>query len=598
MSDAKRLPTREEIAQEFKWKTEKIYKDTDAWEADFKKLKTMAVNIKKYEGKLSNPESLLEYFQVSEEVERIAEKLMVYSHLKSDEDTGNTQYQGLKNKINSYLAELSSLEAFFVPEVLSLPEEYIQEAMTKVPELKLYDFLLKDILKSKEHILSQKEEELLASVSDNLQAPSNIFNMLTNADITFPVITDEKGEKIELTEGNYQNFIKSRDRRVRKEAFEALFGTYEQYSNTIGTSLSASIKNFIFKAKVRKYKSSLEASLKPNNIPVEVYENALETIEKHIPLLHRYVEIKKKLLGVEEMHMYDLYVPLTDSPQDNIEFSEGVEIIKTALQPLGEEYLSIFQEGIDSGWIDVYENKGKRGGAYSFGTYDAMPYVLLNYNNTLNDVSTLAHEMGHSLHSYYSTKEQPYVYAHYTLFCAEVASTTNEILLIHHLIEKEDDPKKKFYLINQELEQIRTTVFRQLMFAEFEKRTHEALEEGQPLTAKEFSELWKEINIKYFGSDMVVDKEINIEWARIPHFYRDFYVYQYATGYAAASAFASSIPNGGETALSEYKKFLKSGGSAYPIEILKNSGVDMETSMPLEATMARFKELLDMIENL
>lgn len=598
MEIAKKLPTRDEIGEEYKWRTDKIYSDNEKWEESFKKLKKEGEELKKYAGLLHKPESLLAYLKESEKVERLAESLMLYGRLKSDEDTSNTIYQGLQNRINSYLSELASINAFFVPEILSLEDGYIDEAINEQPELKMYTFFLEDILRSKEHILSQKEEELLASVSDNLRAPHNIFNMLTNADITFPEITDENGEKVQLTEGNYQSFIKSKDRRVRKDAFLALFETYGKYRNTLGTSLSASMKNFVFKAKVRNYKNALEASLKPNNIPVEVYENALKTINDNLPLLHRYVRIKKKLLNVDEMHMYDLYAPLIDVPKEKVEFKEGVELVKTALKPLGEEYLQIFQEGIDSGWIDVYENKGKRGGAYSFGTYDNMPYVLLNYNNTLNDVSTLAHEMGHSLHSYYSKKNQPYIYYNYTLFCAEVASTTNEIILIHHLIEKEQDKNKKLSLINQELEQIRTTVFRQLMFAEFEKKTHEAIEEGKSLTAQEFSELWHEINVRYFGEDMVVDEEVDMEWARIPHFYRDYYVYQYATGYSAASAFASSILKGGEKALEEYKKFLKSGGSAYPIDILKNSGVDMKASAPLLATMDRFKELLDLLEEL
>ncbi|WP_040212270.1 oligoendopeptidase F [Clostridium polynesiense] len=598
MSETKKLPKRTEISDKYKWKVEKIYKDIDEWEKDFKALKENAAILPGYQGKLNNPSELLSFLQESEKVDRLAETLMVYAHLKSDEDTSNTTYQGLKNKIDSYLAELASLSAFFVPEVLSLPEDYPERAMEEVQQLKLYDFFLKDIFKSKPHILSKPEEEILASISDNLQAPHNIFNMLTNADMTFPTIVDEKGEKVELTEGNYNSFIKSKDRRVRKEAFKGLFETYEKYNNTLGTSLSSSMKNFIFQAKTRKYSSALEASLKPNNIPLEVYDNALETINNNVDLLHRYVKIKKQLLGLEEMHIYDLYVPLIDIPKEEIPFEQGVELVKTALKPLGKEYIDIFSDGIEKGWIDVFENKGKRGGAYSWGTYDTMPYVLLNYNETLNDVSTLAHEMGHSIHSFYSKKEQPYIYSQYTLFCAEVASTTNEILLIHYLIDNEKDSRRKLFLINQELEQIRTTVFRQLMFAEFEKITHELLEEGNPLTAKEYSSIWHDINVKFFGEDIVVDKEIDMEWARIPHFYRDFYVYQYATGYAAASAFANSILTDSERGVKEYKKFLKSGGKDYPINILKDSGVDMTTPAPLEATLERFKSLLDMLENI
>jgi len=439
-------------------------------------------------------------------------------------------------------------------------------------------------------------EELLASASDCLDAPSAIHNMLTNADMTFGKIKDEEGNEVELTEGNYSSFIRSKDRNVRKAAFEKLFSEYEKFKNTLATSLTASIKTFNFNSKVRKYESALEASLQPNNIPLDVYKNAVKVMNDNVSSLHRYVKIKKELLNLDEIHMYDLYVPIIETQKEKVEFNDGVKIVLEALKPLGEEYLDIFKGGINDGWIDIYENKGKRGGAYSWGGYDTMPYVLLNYNNELEDVSTLAHEMGHSIHSYYSRKEQPYHYAGYTLFCAEVASTTNEKLLIHHLIEKENDEKKKLSLINTELEQIRTTVFRQLMFAEFELYTHESLEKGIPLTSEDYSKAWHELNVKYFGPEMIVDENIDIEWARIPHFYSDFYVYQYATGYAAASAFANAILEGKVNAVEKYKGFLKSGGSDYPIEILKKAGVDMTTKEPLEATIKRFNELLDMIE--
>jgi oligoendopeptidase F len=439
-------------------------------------------------------------------------------------------------------------------------------------------------------------EELLAAASDCLDAPAAIHNILTNADMTFGKIKDEEGKEVELTEGNYSSFIKSKNKVVRKDAFLKLFGEYDKLKNTLATSLTASIKTYNFSSRVRKYNSALESSLNPNNIPVEVYKNAVKVINDNLDSLHRYVKIKKKLLGLEEIHMYDLYVPVIELPKEKIEFNAGVDIVLEALKPLGKEYLEIFNSGINDGWIDIYENKGKKGGAYSWGAYDTMPYVLLNYNNELNDVSTLAHEMGHSIHSYYSRKEQAYYYANYTLFCAEVASTTNESLLIHYLIEKEKDEKKKLYLINQELEQIRTTVFRQLMFAEFELYTHETLEQGMPLTAEDYNKVWHDLNVKYFGNEMIVDKEIDVEWSRIPHFYSDFYVYQYATGYAAASAFSKSILEGKENAVEKYKGFLKAGGSDYPINILKNAGVDMTTNGPIEATIKRFNELLDMIE--
>ncbi|WP_294188321.1 oligoendopeptidase F [uncultured Clostridium sp.] len=596
MSDLKVLKKREEIEAKDKWKLEEIFASDEEWENAFKELKEEAPSLKEFEGKLNNKENIKEFLDKYVDLGIKAETIYIYAHLKCDEDTSNPKYQAMMNKVDAYMAEYASYTAYFVPEILSQDESLIRDIINNNEELKIYKFMFEDILKEKPHILSKSEEELLASVSDCLDAPSSIHNMLTNADMRFGDIIDEDGEKVELTEGNYSSFIKSKDRKVRKEAFETLFGKYKNLENTFATTLSSSIKNFNFAAKIRKYNSALEASLKPNDIPLEVYKNAVNTIDENLKSLHRYVSLKKKLLGLDEMHMYDLYVPVIEIPKEHIEFNKAVDMVVEGLKPLGNEYLDIFKSGVQNGWIDIYQNKGKRGGAYSWGGYKTMPYVLLNYNYELHDVSTLAHEMGHSIHSYYSRKEQPYIYAGYTLFCAEVASTTNEALLIHHLINKEEDKNKKLYLINQELEQIRTTVFRQLMFAEFELYTHESLEKGIPLTAEDYNKAWHDLNVKYFGPDMVVDNEIDIEWARIPHFYSDFYVYQYATGYAAASAFAKAILEGKEEAVPKYINFLKSGGSDYPIEILKNAGVDMTTSKPLEATIERFNELLDMLD--
>ena len=590
------LKKREEIDDKYKWKIDKVYKSIEDFEKDFEEVKKEAVKLQDYSGKLTNGETILEYLKLNEKVSRKVENLFIYAHLKSDEDTSNATYQALMSKIDIYMAEFSSYTAFFVPEILALDDKFIMDEIDRIEEMHQYKFLFEDILKEKPHILSKEMEELLASASDCLDAPSAIHNMLTNADMTFGKIKDEEGNEVELTEGNYSSFIRSKDRNVRKAAFEKLFSEYEKFKNTLATSLTASIKTFNFNSKVRKYESALEASLQPNNIPLDVYKNAVKVMNDNVSSLHRYVKIKKELLNLDEIHMYDLYVPIIETQKEKVEFNDGVKIVLEALKPLGEEYLDIFKGGINDGWIDIYENKGKRGGAYSWGGYDTMPYVLLNYNNELEDVSTLAHEMGHSIHSYYSRKEQPYHYAGYTLFCAEVASTTNEKLLIHHLIEKENDEKKKLSLINTELEQIRTTVFRQLMFAEFELYTHESLEKGIPLTSEDYSKAWHELNVKYFGPEMIVDENIDIEWARIPHFYSDFYVYQYATGYAAASAFANAILEGKVNAVEKYKGFLKSGGSDYPIEILKKAGVDMTTKEPLEATIKRFNELLDMIE--
>lgn len=596
MTDIKTLKNRNEIEDQYKWKLNKIYKNDEIWEEEFEKLKLESPKLQEFSGKLSDKEEILKYFKFNEDISRKGENLYVYAHMKCDEDTTNTKYQGMMNRIDAFMAEFASYGAFFVPEILNLKDGFIEDILKNDNRFKLYEFMLMDILKEKPHILSKEMEQLLALASDCLDAPSNIHNMLSNADMKFNKIKDEDGDELELTEGNYSSFIRSKNRNVRKEAFKELFNGYKKLENTFATTLSSSIKSFNFSSKVRNYKSPLEASLAPNDIKTSVYENSIKTLNNNLESLHRYVKIKKKLLGLDEIHMYDLYVPVIEIPKEHIEYNEAVKIANEALQPLGEEYLNVFNEGINSGWVDIYQNKGKRGGAYSWGGYDTVPYVLLNYNYELNDVSTLVHEMGHSIHSYYSRKNQPYYYAGYTLFCAEVASTTNEAILIHHLIEKETDPKKKLYLINQELEQIRTTVFRQLMFAEFELDTHNALFNGESLTAEDYNNKWLQLNKKYFGEEMIVDEEIAIEWARIPHFYSDFYVYQYATGYAAASAFANSILDGKEEALDKYKGFLKMGGSKYPVDILKIAGVDMTTSAPLEATIKRFNELLDMLE--
>lgn len=586
---------RNEIDAKFKWKLEKIYPSNEAFEEELAKLKEEAPVLLTYKEKLHEKESLLSYLKDFEKYTRILEKLYSYAHMKSDEDTTNTAQQVILSKIAQYAAEYSAMVSYFVPELLSLPQEVI-DGYLKDEELSVYKFYIESIAKEKPHVLSKEKEELMATLSDSLNAPDDIYSMFTNADMTFSDVEDSAGNKHPMTEGSYSMFIQSKDRVLRKNAFKELFGTYGKYKNSIGTMLSSNMKTFNLKAKIRNYEGPIEASLSPNNIPVAVYDNALETISEGVSSLHRYVDLKKKLLKLDEIHMYDLYVPVIDVPEEKIPFEEGVALALEGLKPLGEEYLSIFREGVENGWIDIYENKGKRSGAYSSGCYDTEPYILLNYHEDLRDVSTLVHEMGHSIHSYYSRKYQPFIYGDYTLFVAEVASTTNEKLLIHHQIENEKDPLKKLYLVNQELEQIRTTVFRQLMFAEFEKITHETIQKGTPMTGEDFCSLWMDLNKKYFGEEIVLDQEIEMEWARIPHFYRDFYVYQYATGYAAASAFAEHILSEGEPAVERYLGFLKTGGSNYPVETLQVAGVDMTSKEPLEATVRRFNVLLDMLE--
>ena len=592
-----KIKTRDEIEQKYKWKVERMYSSDEIWEEDFKAIKEHVSDLLKFKGKLHVGSELLNYLISYEEMASLFENLIVYAHLRSDEDKSNSKYQVMMDRISAFGAEFSGVISFFLPEILSLEESEIQKSIDETNGLKHYEKYIKNIFEGKPHVLSEAEENILAQVSDCLSAPNNIYTMLSNADMTFPKIKNEHGVEVELTDTNYSTFITSKDRRVREEAFKALFGTYKSLENTISTTYTASVKNNIFESKIRKYDSCLEASLKPNKIPVEVYKNVVNTINNRIESLHRYVDLKKKLLGVNEIHMYDLYVPIIDTPKFNIPFEEGVKLCEEALKPMGEEYIDIFNSGVKEGWIDVYPSKGKRGGAYSSGSYTSMPYILLNYNNQVSDVSTLIHEMGHSIHSYYSKKNQSFTYADYVLFCAEVASTTNECLLMDYLIKNEDEKLKRLYLINQQLEGIRTTVFRQTMFAEFELIVHEKMEAGEALSSNELNSIYHDLNVKYFGATMVVDEEIDIEWARIPHFYRDFYVYQYVTGFAAANSFYNKILMDGEKAVEKYKGFLKAGCSDYPIEILKTAGVDMTTPKPIEDTIDRFDELLEMLEN-
>ncbi|AWZ48583.1 oligoendopeptidase F [Clostridiaceae bacterium 14S0207] len=587
---------RNEIDEKYKWAIDSIYNSIDLWEDDFKKLKEEAPKLENFKGSLKDGSKLLEFLEEYEKVSRSFLKLFLYAHLKSDEDTTVSANQALKNRIDAYDSEFNGIIAFFVPEVLTFDKGHLDSLYEQVPKLKEYKIYLQRVFDQKPYTLNEQEEKILAQVADCLNSPSNCFYMLTNADMEFPEIIDEENKKVQLTESNYSVFIKSKDKSVREQAFKALFNTYIKYKNTLGTMLSSSMKNCVFEAKVRHYDSALQSKLKPHNIPESVYDNLISMVNKNLSSLHRYVRLKKKILNLDEIHMYDLYVPLFENSFDHIEFEEGLKIIKEGLTPLGEEYLSILDKGINERWIDVFSNKGKKGGAYSWSTYDTKPFILANFNYQYNDVSTIAHELGHSIHSYYSNSTQPFFYSDYALFCAEVASITNECLLVNHLINKETDKSKKLYLLNQQLENIRTTFFRQTLFAEFEKITHEKIEQGEALTCEDYSSIYYELNKKYYGDEIILDEEIAIEWARIPHFYRDFYIYQYATGFAAANSFATSILAKKENARDKYIGFLKSGCIADPIEILKTAGVDMTSPKPIDDTIAVFNSLLDMLE--
>ncbi|MDT8900469.1 oligoendopeptidase F [Selenomonadales bacterium 4137-cl] len=594
-----KVPERSEISAEFKWRLTDIYADESSWQADFEKLKAQLPEITQFRGKLGNAASdLAACLKKRDEIGVTAGKLYAYARMHRDENTADAKYQGMTGKIETLLAEAGAATAYIEPEILAIPEAKLADYRKQEPGLKDYSFYFDNLLRQKKHVLSPAEEEILSRSTEATSAAENAFNMLAHADMRFPEVTDEDGKKVQLSEGRYRSFIMSPDRNVREEAFKGLFDTYNQYRNTFAATLGGNVKKNIFYAKTRKYKTTLESSLEADNVPQAVYDNLITTVHANLGPLHRYVALKKKALAVDEMHMYDLYTPLIRDVKLTYEYDEALKVIHTALAPLGPEYAGILDKSFTSGWMDVYENKGKQTGAYSWGVYGAHPFVLLNYHNRYDDVSTIAHELGHAIHSYYSHKSQPYATSQYTTFTAEVASTTNEILLIDHMLKTTTDKRVRLYLINQYLEAVRATVYRQTMFAEFEKMIYAKAEEGETLTADLLDAMWQELNEKYYGPDIVVDKEINVEWARIPHFYWDFYVYQYVTGYAAATALAEQIQKEGHPAQQRYINFLKSGGSDYSIEILKRAGVDMSTPKPIEVTLQKFSSLLDELEKI
>lgn len=595
----KTLPKRSDIPDQYKWDLTQIYPTDQEWEEAFTRVKEMLPKLKEYKGKLGNSASvLLEALQVKEEMEQNLGKVYVYSHLRHDEDTSNSKYQMLHDRALSLYVQANSAISYMVPEILSIPEEKIQQFIAEENKLAIYKHFLDEINRQRSHVLSAQEEQLLAQAGELANSPEVVFGMLNNADIKFPMIKDENGEEVELTKGRYVQFLESSDRRVRMDAFKALYDTYKKYKNTLAATLSSQVKKDIFFAKVRKYNSALEASLDKDNVSVDVYNNLIETIHKNLDQFHRYMALRKKMLGLDELHMYDIYTPMVADVKMEIPYEKAVDTVIEALAPLGNEYVKIMKKGIESGWIDVYENEGKRSGAYSSGTYGTPPYILMNYQDNLDNMYTLAHELGHSMHSYYSRQTQPYIYSDYSIFVAEVASTLNEALLTHYLIQKTTDKKEKMYLINHHLEGFRGTVFRQTMFAEFEKWIHEQVEAGNALNQENLSQYYYELNKKYFGDHVVVDEDIAYEWSRIPHFYYNFYVYKYATGFSAATSLAQQLLGEGQPAVDRYLEFLKSGSSDYPINLLKKAGVDMTSPEPIQKAMDVFKSLLDQMEEL
>lgn len=598
-AEASKLPPRNEVPTESRWKLEDIYASDDAWKSDFDRLKPMAAKIAAYQGKLdTSAETLLECLTLRDELGITSGKVFAYARMRRDEDTANSNYQAMTSRTESLLAEVGAATAFIEPNILSMPAEKLTSFRQSEPKLAPYSFYFENLLRQQKHVLSPAEEALLSKMSEVGQSSENIFTMLARADMKFPEVKDDKGNMVQLSEGRYRTFVMSPNRSVRQEAFQKLFATYAQYRNTFASTLGGTVKKNMFYASARKYDSAIAAALESDNVPVSVYDRLIGTVNENLAPLHRYVALKKKALQLSEMHMYDLYVPLVPDAHIAMTYDEARALVQQGLTPLGDEYGKVLDKAMSSRWIDIYENKGKQSGAYSWGVYGAHPFILLNFSNRLEDAMTLAHELGHSMHSYYTNSTQPYATHDYTIFSAEVASTTNETLLLDHLMKTTTDRRKKMYLLNEYLESVRTTVFRQAMFSEFERDLYAHAESGEAITADLLDAMWHDLNIKYYGPQIIVDKDIDAEWSRIPHFYYNFYVYQYVTGFSAANALASQILAEGEPARERYLNFLKSGGSDYSIELLKKAGVDMSSSEPIKITIQRFESRLDELEKL
>lgn len=597
---SKDLKKRDQIDSKYKWNIEAMIPDESVIDDHLKQISEDAASYtEKFAGNLtSSGETLLAALKARDDIWQRLEKIFVYARMRRDENNAENRYQAMSDRCQSVIAAVSAAMSFFTPELLSAPEEKILGYLDTTDGLEVYSFLIKDTLRQKAHVLSAAEENILAQMSEITGATNDIFTMLNNADIKFSEITDEDGDKVRVTHGNYIRFMESHNRQVREDAYNAMYDSYKGLINTIASAYNYNTKTDVISARIRKYTSARDAALSGDNIPGEVYDNLVSAVNRNLPSMHRYVELRKKMLGVDKLHMYDMYVPLIEIPDMKVLYEEGLDIIRRALEPLGSEYIKKMNRGISEGWIDVYENEGKTSGAYSFGSYDSYPYILLNYTDTLKDVFTIIHEMGHSMHSRYTRDAQPYIYGSHSIFTAEVASTVNESLLMQYLLNNADDTEMRKYLLNLHIEEFRTTLFRQTMFAEFEDMTHKAIEDGQVLTADWMCSIYDELNARYYGPAVEKDDTIKYEWARIPHFYNAFYVYKYATGYSAATAISEKILKEGRPAADRYIDFLKTGESDYPIELLKIAGVDMSTPEPVEKAMDTFNSLLNEFEKL
>ena len=595
---SERIPQRKDIPAEDKWAIEDIYPTDEAWEQNFARAKGFAEIVSGYKGKLcTDSAKLLEYLRTDDDMTVVLESLINYAQRKNDEDTRESRYQDMVSRLEMLFVEISGASAFVTPEILSIDDETMERFFREQPEMELYRLCIDRVRRRKAHILSEAEERIMALTGEMTGSPDTIFSMFNDADLKFPDATDKDGNKHQVTHGSYIPLMHSTDRELRKSAFESLYGVYEGFKNTSAAVLASQVKCLTFRARARRYDNSLQAALDGNEVPTEVYKQLIEAVHENMHYMYKYVKLRRKLLGVDELHAYDLYAPIVSDIEVKIPFEQAKQEVYDSLAPMGEDYRAIFREGMDNRWIDVYENEGKRSGAYSAGAR-VHPYVLLNHKDTLDSEFTLAHEMGHAIHSYLSNKNQPVVYADYVIFVAEVASTCNESLLMQHLLKTTTDKKRRAYLINYFLEQFRTTLYRQTMFAEFELKINEMSENGESLTADVLCELYRKLNLLYYGEDIIIDHELDMEWARIPHFYYNYYVYQYATGFSAAIALSQRILNEGAPAVKDYIGFLSGGCSRDPISLLKGAGVDMTSTKPVTDALKLFGELIDEMEEL
>ena len=589
---------RKDIPSFCQWHVEDIYGDVTAWRTACSQFKAELPKLSELQGTITNGQALLKVLRLQDELGKVLEKIYAYACLQRDSDNTNQDFQAMAGEAESMVAAYSNAVSFIDPELLSLGQKKIAAMQSEEKELKEYAHYIDNLMRSSKHILTADKEAILAQSRLAISASASSFRALVSADMKFPEITDGKGKPAVISEGNYMLNMTSDDRELRKNSFTALLSTYHSYRNTLASTLTGSARAAFFSSTVRNHKNTLEASLFQDNIPVSLYDGLLETVHNNLSPLHDYIQLKKDVLGYDELHYYDMYVPISKAADSfACDFDEACAVVEKAVAPLGEEYVKILHKGLTEGWIDAYENKGKRSGAYSWGVYGVHPFVLLNYQRRYNSISTLAHEMGHALHSYFSSSSQTYINADYTIFCAEVASTTNENLLLEHVL-KQATEDQKIYLLSQFLESVRTTVYRQVQFAEFEKYIHSEITAGKSLQAEALENYWLESNKRYYGPALTLDQELASEWSRIPHFYTPFYVYKYATGFSAATAFSSAILSGSQEAVDKYLGFLHSGGSDYSLNILKKAGVDLTTPQPVTVTLQKFAEKLAELKEL